>query len=71
MSKYQTAMEEIMFDLLSEQAFTVRELEKRMKSLFPGRYSLVTETRDPQDIGRITMLFDDHCEKTEWMLRWG
>lgn len=71
MTRYQQALESILYDLLSEQRFSLRNLEMLMKERFPGRYSLACDTYDPQDIGRIRILFDDHYEKTEWTMRWG
>lgn len=69
-SRYQTAMEDMMFELLAEQRFSMRNLEVMMKSRFPGCYSLASDSTDPQDIGNIRMLFDNQYEKTEWMMKW-
>lgn len=70
-SRYQKAMEDMMFELLAEQRFSMRNLEVMMKSRFPGRYSLASDSTDPQDIGNIRMLFDNQYEKTEWAMKWG
>ncbi len=71
MTRYQQALEGMLYDLLSEQRFSLRNLEMLMKESFPGRYSLAFDNYDHQDIGRIRILFDDQYEKTEWMMRWG
>lgn len=65
MTRYQQAMEGMLYDLLSDQRFSLRNLEAMMKEEFPGQYSLVMDTY------RIKIEFDDQYEKTEWMMRWG
>ncbi len=71
MTRYQETMEGMLWVLLSEQRFSLRNLETMMKESLPGRYSLVLDTYDPQNLGHIRILFDDQYEKTEWMMRWG
>lgn len=66
-------MEDLMWDMMAEQNFDLSDLEKRLKSRFPGNYHLVLAPRASQDLNVIPVrvVFEDAYDKTEWMMRWG
>lgn len=70
MSKYQHDMEDMMWELMADQRFSMPALEEKMKERFPGSYSLVQEPNTTQDYIPIRMVFNNLYEKTEWMMRW-
>lgn len=70
MTRYQQLMEDLIFELLVEKRFNIKLLEEMMQIRAPGPYRLETSSTDWLDISKIKILFDDQCDKTEWILKW-
>ncbi len=68
-------LEDLLWDMMTEQLvqqqFDLSNLEKRMKSRFPGNYRLILASRSSRTVIPVRVVFDDVYDKTEWMMKWG